>query len=141
MRAFPACDEDQAGADDPRETNEELADLNCGPVGEAEQETSYPFELDDVPCKAHQYNIKVRKVDGDHTVVSMTYDGPLEGDDRPSDADVAKITAMLAEMKCEMDEDDIERDGDGFELDDVFCADGQYDIDLDADFEITNKRA
>lgn len=48
---------------------------------------------------------------------------------------------MLAEMKCEMDEADIEKEDDGYELDDVFCADGQFDIDLDENFEVTNKRA
>jgi len=53
----------------------------------------------------------------------------------------AKIMALLAEMQCEMDGDDIERQEDGFELDDVFCADGQYDIDLNTDFEVTNKKA
>ncbi len=51
-----------------------------------------------------------------------------------------QIVAMLAEMQCEMDVADIEADGDGYELDDVFCADGQYDIDLDADLQVTNKR-
>lgn len=53
----------------------------------------------------------------------------------------AKIMAVLAEMQCEMDEDDIEKEDDGYELDDVFCSDGQYDIDLDADFNVTNKKA
>lgn len=53
----------------------------------------------------------------------------------------AKIMALLAEMQCEMDEDDIEKEDDGYELDDVFCSDGQYDIDLDADFNVTNKKA
>lgn len=75
--ALPAYAEEEASPEDLREINEELADLNCGPVDEAEQETAYLFEMDDVPCKAHQYDIKVRKVDGVHTVVSMTYDGPL----------------------------------------------------------------
>jgi hypothetical protein len=50
------------------------------------------------------------------------------------------IAAMLAAMKCEMDAADIEADGDGYELDDVFCADGQYDMDLNADLTVTDKR-
>ena len=54
--------------------------------------------------------------------------------------EVTKINALLAEMQCEMDEDDIEKEDDGYELDDVFCSDGQYDIDLDANFEVTNKK-
>ncbi|TCO71732.1 PepSY domain-containing protein [Rhodovulum euryhalinum] len=54
---------------------------------------------------------------------------------------VEKITAMLAEMQCEMDPSDIEtEDGGGFELDDVFCADGQYDIELDSDLQVVEKR-
>ncbi len=52
-----------------------------------------------------------------------------------------QITAMLADMQCEMDVDDIDaEDGGGYELDDVFCADGQYDIELDADMQVTEKR-
>ena len=78
--AMPVYADEPASAEDLREINEELADLNCGPVDEAEQETADLFELDDVPCKAHQYDIKLSKIDGAHTVISMTYDGPLEGD-------------------------------------------------------------
>ena len=49
---------------------------------------------------------------------------------------------MLAEMQCEMDDDDIEKEADGFELDDVICADGgQFDIELDAEFNVVEKRA
>ncbi|MBL3569323.1 PepSY domain-containing protein [Rhodovulum sp. BSW8] len=52
-----------------------------------------------------------------------------------------RIMAMLTDMQCEMDPADIEaEDNGGFELDDVFCADGQYDIDLNADLEITERR-
>ncbi|PIL20134.1 hypothetical protein P775_10725 [Puniceibacterium antarcticum] len=51
-----------------------------------------------------------------------------------------KITAMLAEMQCEVDAENIEVEDAGYELDDVFCADGQYDIDLDADLQVTSKR-
>lgn len=54
---------------------------------------------------------------------------------------VEQINAMLAEMQCEIDPANIEPEDDGgYELDDVFCADGQYDIDLDADLEVTNRR-
>ncbi len=51
-----------------------------------------------------------------------------------------KILTLLGEMQCEMDPRNIEADDGGYELDDVFCADGQYDIDLDADLKVTNKR-
>ncbi|SIO30493.1 Peptidase propeptide and YPEB domain-containing protein [Rhodovulum sp. ES.010] len=53
---------------------------------------------------------------------------------------VDRIMAMLAEMQCEMDPGDIEAEGGGYELDDVFCADGQYDIDLDENLEVTSRR-
>ncbi|MEL6197184.1 MAG: PepSY domain-containing protein [Pseudomonadota bacterium] len=56
------------------------------------------------------------------------------------EAAVEKIMAMLTDIECQMDEDDIERDGAGYELDDVFCADGQYDMVLDEDFEIVERR-
>lgn len=58
----------------------------------------------------------------------------------PADV-VEKITAMLAEMQCEVDPANIEAsDEGGYELDDVFCADGQYDMDLDAGLQVTNRR-
>jgi len=67
--------------------------------------------------------------------------GPALADDDPSEEQVSQIMAMLADMQCEMDPSDIEMEDGGFELDDVYCADGQYDIDLDADMQVTNKRA
>ncbi|MEM0922341.1 MAG: PepSY domain-containing protein [Pseudomonadota bacterium] len=73
----------------------------------------------------------------------MIYDGPLEDVGAPTAEQIARINAMLAEMQCEMDDDDIELEDDGgFELDDVICAGtGQFDIDLDADFNIVGRRA
>jgi hypothetical protein len=61
-------------------------------------------------------------------------------DQRPDDATIARINAVLADMQCEVDPEDIEIDDDGYELDDVFCADGQYDIDLDADLNVVSQR-
>lgn len=58
----------------------------------------------------------------------------------PADV-VTRIQAMLTEQQCEVDADNIEADGEGYELDDVFCADGQYDMDLDANLAIVNKKA
>jgi hypothetical protein len=52
----------------------------------------------------------------------------------------ARIDALLAEMQCQLN-GEIEVEDDGFELDDVFCADGkQYDVELNADFEVVEKR-
>lgn len=66
---------------------------------------------------------------------------PAAASDKPTPEDTARIMEMLAGMQCQMDEDDIEKKADGsFELDDVFCADGQYDIELDAAFAVTEKR-
>ena len=67
---------------------------------------------------------------------------PAMADDSPSAEEIAKINALLAEMQCEMDDDDIEKDGEGYELDDVICVGGeQYDMDLDANFQVVGKRA
>ncbi|SNS74744.1 PepSY domain-containing protein [Antarctobacter heliothermus] len=55
---------------------------------------------------------------------------------------VDKITAMLAEMKCQMDPDDIKTEDGGYELDDVICEGGhQFDIELDADLNEVGRRA
>ncbi len=60
--------------------------------------------------------------------------------DEVSEEDITRINALLAEMQCEMDEEEIEVEDEGFELDDVFCADGQYDIELNENFEVVEKR-
>lgn len=67
--------------------------------------------------------------------------GPAWASDAPTAEEIDRINALLAEMQCEMDDDDIEKEGDGFELDDVLCVDGQYDIELDANFAVIEKRA
>lgn len=59
-----------------------------------------------------------------------------------TEEEIARIDALLAEMKCEMDPDDIEKEDDGYELDDVICEGGQqFDIELNAAFEVVEKRA
>lgn len=52
----------------------------------------------------------------------------------------ARIDAVLAEMKCEVDPENVEVENGVFDLDDVVCADGQYDIKLDAAFAVTERR-
>lgn len=52
---------------------------------------------------------------------------------------VAQIVQALADMQCQMDTADIDADADGYDLDDVFCADGQYDMRLDATFAVLEK--
>lgn len=61
--------------------------------------------------------------------------------DDVSDEEIAKITAVLAEMQCEMDPDEIDKEDGGYALDDVFCADGQFDVKMDADFNVTEKNS
>jgi hypothetical protein len=58
----------------------------------------------------------------------------------PTQEEVDRINAVLAEMQCEVDPEEIEVNDDGYELDDVFCADGQYDMDLDKDMQVTERR-
>lgn len=51
----------------------------------------------------------------------------------------ARIDAALKAEGCEGGDIEVEKDG-GFEVDDVKCKDGQYDIKLDKDFKITAKK-
>ena len=45
-------------------------------------------------------------------------------------------------MQCQPESDDIEMvEEGGYVLDNVMCADGQYDLDLDQNLEVTNRRA
>lgn len=63
-------------------------------------------------------------------------------DEKVDEATVKKIMAMLKDMKCEMDPKDIEKEDDGYELDDVFCEGGkQFDIELDKNLKETGRRA
>lgn len=66
---------------------------------------------------------------------------PAWADDDPTAEQIAKITEVLAAQDCEVDPDeiDVEDDG-GFDIDDVACRDGQYDIKLDAEYNVVNKR-
>lgn len=68
--------------------------------------------------------------------------GPALAEDRPDAETVEKIEAMLMEMECQMDPDDIEVTAEGYELDDVICKGGnQFDIDLDKNLKETGRRA
>lgn len=66
---------------------------------------------------------------------------PALADDEATPEQIAKINEVLAAMTCEVDDDNIEVEDDGsFDLDDVICADGQYDIKLNADFTEKERR-
>ena len=67
--------------------------------------------------------------------------GASFADDHVDAAQLESIMAFMAEIGCEMDPDDIEVEDDGsYDLDDVQCPDGQYDITLDAEFNETGRR-
>jgi hypothetical protein len=54
---------------------------------------------------------------------------------KPSDAEIAKIKAALAQIGCEGGDYDKEASG-IFEVDDATCKIGTYDFKLDKDFNI-----
>ncbi|MDH2328890.1 PepSY domain-containing protein [Cereibacter sp. SYSU M97828] len=53
---------------------------------------------------------------------------------------VAAIDAALAEVQCEVDSANIEVEDGIFDLDDVICADGQYDVKMDAEYKELERR-
>jgi hypothetical protein len=58
-----------------------------------------------------------------------------------SEGTVARIDMMMAEIQRQMDPSDIEIEGRrGCGLDDAICADGPYDIDLDENLAVTERR-
>lgn len=130
-----------ASADELASVGVAIGALGCEAVA-AEKEDS-GFEVAQADCKIGTYEIEL---DGDFTVLSMSR---VEAEDETGDEIVAelspemeeKIMALLASMRCEMDPDDIELDGDAIELDDVFCGGGQFDINLDSDMNVTGMRA
>ena len=66
---------------------------------------------------------------------------PAFADDKATAEQIAKIDEALAAVSCEVDPDNIEVEDDGsFDLDDVICADGQYDVKLNADFTEKERR-
>ena len=66
---------------------------------------------------------------------------PVFADEAATPEQIAKIDEVLAAMTCEVDPDNIEVEDDGsFDLDDVLCADGQYDVKLNADFSEKERR-
>jgi len=57
-----------------------------------------------------------------------------------SDEQMTRIDEVLAGLQCEVDPANVEVDDGTFDLDDVICADGQYDIKLDANYAVTEQR-
>jgi len=60
--------------------------------------------------------------------------------DGPTGEQMAQIDEVLKAKSCEVDPANVEVGADGFDLDDVMCASGQYDIMLDSSYAVTNER-
>jgi len=71
----------------------------------------------------------------------LGFAGPSFAAEEITGKELSRIHALLADIKCQIDDDDIEKTQTGYELDDVFCAEGQFDIELNAAFEVVNKKA
>jgi hypothetical protein len=53
---------------------------------------------------------------------------------------VEGVETAIKAIGCTVEENDITAKGDGYKADDVECKDGQYDMLLDKDFKITEKK-
>jgi hypothetical protein len=61
-------------------------------------------------------------------------------DEGPTDEQMARIDEVLKAKSCEVDPANVEVEDGVFDLDDVMCASGQYDMKLDADYAVTEER-
>lgn len=55
--------------------------------------------------------------------------------------ELSKIDAVMADINCRVQPEAVVREGNYFVLSDVFCADGEFTIRLDANFRVITKRA
>lgn len=76
LGAVPALaqEEEMASEEEAASVSEKLAMINCE-ADEIEKESDNLFEIDDAVCEIGQYDIKL---DGEFTIISMTYDGPVD---------------------------------------------------------------
>jgi hypothetical protein len=99
------------------------------------------FEVEAAVCENGTYEIEL---DSEFNVLSLSLATEDEDEKAEKTADASTlendIMALLATMRCEMDPDDIEVEGDEIELDDVFCGGGQFDINLNSDLHVTGMR-
>ena len=70
--------------------------------------------------------------------LAMVLASPMAfADDKPTDDEIAKIKAAVAEFGCEGGEYEKESEGTGvYEAEDVKCKSGNYDFRLDKDFKV-----
>lgn len=71
-------------------------------------------------------------------LVGVALNGPTAAAEQVSKETAERIEKVLAEIGCKPGE--IEAGKKGYEVDDASCADGQYDIKLDKDFQVTSRR-
>ncbi len=69
---------------------------------------------------------------------TLGFAAPAFADDL-SDEQLAQIDELMAAMRCEIAGDVEVEDGE-IELDDVICAGGQFDIEMNMDLHITGAR-
>jgi len=59
--------------------------------------------------------------------------------DAVTEDQVMGVQKAIKAMECTVEDTGIETEGSGYEADDVLCKDGQYDVYLDKDFNVTKK--
>lgn len=121
------------------DTLEDLAcELRTDTIVEWEENAGI-FEVDDATCQFGQYDIKL---DADFNIRSLTFDGPLDAMGAPAimatAAEVEAIVRVLDSINCTINaEAGVEKEtADMFELDDVECTTGQFDIKMDTFYTI-----
>ena len=102
-----------------------------------EREDPNRFEVDDAQCDIGQYDIKL---DGRFVIVAITYDGPADDfafAEAANAEETARVDEALDAVNCDLADRVVEREAEGlFEVDDVQCDAGNFDVKVDGDFNI-----
>ncbi len=61
--------------------------------------------------------------------------------EEPTVLELSQIQGVMEELNCRLKPEMVKKLDDGFIVKDVFCADGSYEVRLDADFKILSKVA
>lgn len=72
-------------------------------------------------------------------LLTIAFAGAAAAEKKVSKEATAAIEKALAEIGCKPGDIEAGKGG-GYEVDDVECKDGQYDVKLDKDFKITGKK-
>lgn len=73
-------------------------------------------------------------------VVVVAVPSAIVAQDSVTVQELSRIEAVMAELNCRIDPGRVLKQGNEFVLNDVFCADGQFDIRLDGQFRVIAKR-